>query len=89
MSTVWLQEFHMTMDTMKDALKALSEQRPVVHHVYGGVSSGLASAALGNLAWLLRTAGGYAQRALSKADVAAVFLSRKVLLDQLPLQGGF
>ena len=33
--------------------------------------------------WLLATCGGYAQRLLSKADVAAIFLSRKILLDDL------
>lgn len=33
--------------------------------------------------WLLATFGGYAQHVLSKADVAAIFLSRKILLDDL------
>ena len=32
--------------------------------------------------WLLATFGSYAQRALSKADVAVMFMSRKILLDQ-------
>ena len=35
------------------------------------------------LRWLLATCGGYAQHLLSKADVAAIFLSRKILLDDL------
>ena len=42
---------------------------------------------VGNTVWLLATAGGYASAALSKADVAAVFLSRKILLGSVPLQG--
>lgn len=38
------------------------------------------------LRWLLATFGGYAQHLLSKADVAAIFLSRKILLgDLLPV----
>ena len=35
--------------------------------------------------WLLATFGNYAQRALSKADVAVMFMSRKILLDQTGL----
>lgn len=33
------------------------------------------------LTWLASTASLYAQHAISKADVAAIFLSRKILLD--------
>ena len=36
-----------------------------------------------SLACLLRAAVGFAQRALSKADVAALFLSRKILLTEV------
>lgn len=36
---------------------------------------------LRQLGWLGRTASEYTQTAISKADVAAIFLSRKVLLD--------
>ena len=37
--------------------------------------------------WIALVAAGYAQRVLSKADVAAIFLSRKILLtpDALPV----
>ena len=36
---------------------------------------------LRQLGWLGVTASMYTQAAISKADVAAVFLSRKILLD--------
>lgn len=85
-----MQEFNATMEAMKDVMASLAQQRLLSG---GGCSagcggSGVGSALLSNMAWLLGTAGAYAQRTLSKADVAAVFLSRKILLDQLPLQGG-
>ena len=35
--------------------------------------------------WLLATAGCYAQRVLSRSDVAVMFLSRKILVDQVGL----
>ena len=35
--------------------------------------------------WLLATFGCYAQRVLSKTDVAVMFLSRKILVDQVGL----
>jgi hypothetical protein len=83
-----LQEFQATMDTMKEAMASLAAQRQLPgscarHNSAGGVSGAL----LANLAWLLGTGAAYAQRALSQADVAAVFLSRKVLLSGLPLHG--
>ena len=49
---------------------------------------GVTSALVSQLAWLLGTAAGFAQKTLSKADVAAVFLSRKILLDRVSLEGG-
>ncbi|BDA48931.1 hypothetical protein COCOBI_13-0400 [Coccomyxa sp. Obi] len=87
------QEFHATLEAMKDALAGISERG----HAAGGPGSGggsaggdgrgLSGALAGNLIWLLRTAGGYAQRSLSQADVAAVFLSRRILLDRAALRG--
>ncbi len=35
---------------------------------------------------LLRAATGYAQQALSKADVAALFISRKILLAEVEVR---
>ena len=88
-----LQEFHLTLDGVKEALAAVAAQRqpPAGSYSTGGGrllgGYGASGALLANLAWLLGTAAGYAQRALSRADVAAVLLSRKVLLDRLPMHG--
>ncbi len=85
-----MQEFHATLEAMKDALTGISERGragdPGTGSAAGG-GRGLSGALAGNLIWLLRTAGGYAQRSLSQADVAAVFLSRRILLDRAALQG--
>ncbi len=75
----------MTMETIKDAMASLARQRLL--HPGGAAAGGVGLALLSNLIWLLGTAGGYAQRTLSKADVAAVFLSRKILFDKMPIQG--
>ncbi len=91
-----MQEFHATLEAMKNALTDISEHRGQAGGNFGagfgGGSGGtggrgLSGAVAGNLIWLLRTAGGYAQRSLSQADVAAVFLSRRILLDRAALQG--
>ena len=91
-----MQEFHATLEAMKDALTDISEHRGRAGSGLGsgfcggsagGGGRGLSGALAGNLIWLLRTAGGYAQRSLSQADVAAVFLSRRILLDRAALQG--
>ncbi|CAL8463813.1 g3347 [Coccomyxa elongata] len=84
------QEFHATLEAMKDALTGISERGRAGYPgagSAGGGGRGLSGALAGNLIWLLRTAGGYAQRSLSQADVAAVFLSRRILLDHAALQG--
>ena len=81
------QEFLVTMDTMKEAMASLAAQRQLPGSCAGHSAGGISGALLANLAWLLGTGAGYAQRALSKADVAAVFLSRKILLSGLPMHG--
>ena len=43
------------------------------------------AAAFRQVQWLCATFGCYAQRALSKTDVAVMFLSRKILVDQVGL----
>lgn len=82
----------MTLDGVKEALATVAAQRQLPASYSGGGGQllggyGVSGALLANLAWLLGTAAGYAQRALSKADVAAVFLSRKIMLDRLPMHG--
>ena len=78
-----MQEFHLTLQAMKDAVEGVAQHS----YIAPAAAPGMASALAGQLAWLLGTAAGYAQKTLSKADVAAVFLSRKVLLDRVSLQG--
>ena len=78
-----MQEFHLTLQAMKDAVEGVAQHS----YIAPAAAPGVASALAGQLAWLLGTAAGYAQKTLSKADVAAVFLSRKVLLDRVSLQG--
>jgi hypothetical protein len=90
-----MQEFHTMVEAMKDTLASISERKPSTGgYIFGGGGGGdaaggrgLSGALAGNLLWLLRTAAGYARRSLSQADVAAVFLSRRILLDRSALQG--
>ena len=79
-----LQEFHLTLQAMKDAVEGVAKQPSITYTAQPGVTAVLVS----QLAWLLGTAAGFAQKMLSKADVAAVFLSRKILLDRISLKGG-
>ncbi|KAK9826174.1 hypothetical protein WJX81_003557 [Elliptochloris bilobata] len=76
------QEFRVTLDAMREVLGALAAApaKPA------GVLPGAASLG-GSAAWAVRWAGGWAQWALARADVAAVALSRRVLLDRLELHG--
>ncbi len=77
------QEFHLTLQAMKEAVEGATRQATLAPPCQPGVTSALVS----QLAWLLGTAAGLAQKTLSKADVAAVFLSRKILLDRISLEG--
>ncbi len=79
-----LQEFHLTLQAMRDAMEGAAKHPTITYTAQPGVTSALVS----QLAWLLGTAAGFAQKTLSKADVAAVFLSRKILLDRVSLEGG-
>ena len=78
------QEFHLTLEAMKDAVDGVAKHPTITYTAQPGVTSAL----VGQLTWLLGTAAGLAQKTLSKADVAAVFLSRKILLDRISLPGG-
>ena len=75
-----LQEFQATLRAMTDVLAVSGG-----HRFAGSWSHVLWR----QLRWLLATCGGYAQHLLSKADVAAIFLSRKILLDDLLPVGQF
>lgn len=55
-----------------------------ISHHSTGHSSYIASG-FRQVHWLFATFGSYAQRALSKTDVAVMFLSRKILVDQIGL----
>jgi hypothetical protein len=68
---------------MKEAVEGATRQATLAPPCQPGVKSALVS----QLAWLLGTAAGLAQKTLSKADVAAVFISRKILLDRISLGG--
>ncbi|CAL5226155.1 g8978 [Coccomyxa viridis] len=76
-------EFHLTLQAMKDAVEGAANHPSIAYTAQPGVASALVS----QLTWLLGTAAGFAQKTLSKADVAAVFLSRKILLDRVSLEG--
>ncbi len=86
-----MQEFHAILDMMNDALARISERKETPGgYIFGGGGGGNAAGGGGlssSLIWLLQTAAGYARRSLSQADVAAVFLSRRILLDRAALQG--
>ncbi|EIE18833.1 hypothetical protein COCSUDRAFT_59764 [Coccomyxa subellipsoidea C-169] len=86
-----ISEFHATLDMMNDALARISERKESPGgYIFGGGGGGNAAGGGGlssSLIWLLQTAAGYARRSLSQADVAAVFLSRRILLDRAALQG--
>lgn len=66
------------LHSLQQVLATLSQQQ-AQQLQQGGASGGAA----GHLLRLLHTAAAYAQRALSKADVAALLLSRKILLTEV------
>jgi hypothetical protein len=66
----------------QDVTEALHQLRSVLSHMAAkdGVQG---TFPFSQLHWLLATAAGYSTRVLSEADVAAVFLSRKLLLTDV------
>jgi len=78
------QEFAATLDAMREVLAALAAAPG--RAAWPGAAAG-AGAAGGGVAAAARWAGGWAAWALARADVAAVALSRRVLLDRLDLHG--
>lgn len=68
------QEFQATLLGLQGALGDLASRRNMNEYSLTGF-------AIRQLSWLGATASLYAQKALSKADVAAIIVSRKILLD--------
>lgn len=79
------QELSATLDAMREVLAALAAAPG--RAAWPGAAAG-AGAAGSSVAAAARWAGGWAAWALARADVAAVALSRRVLLDRLDLHGG-
>lgn len=70
---------------LRDALAALSAGHPAG----GGGGQKLGAAGRGTLHWLLLAAAGYGGAVLSRADVAAMFLSRRILLSDVAVSLGW
>ena len=73
------------MQDFQTALNAFGEtmSASIAHH--SQPQSSFFAAGARQVQWLFATFGGYATKALSKADVAVMFLSRKILVDQIGL----
>lgn len=73
------------MQDFQTALNAFGEtmSASIAHH--SQPHSSYFAAGARQVQWLFATFGGYATRFLSKADVAVMFLSRKILVDQIGL----
>lgn len=66
---------------LQQAVSLLAQQREQLLAERQGYSgSGGVGFGRGRLSWLLLVCAGYGQALISKADVAALFLSRKILL---------
>lgn len=73
-----MQDFQTALNTFGESMAA-----SLAHH--SQPQSSYLAAGAKQAQWLFATFGGYATRALSKADVAVMFLSRKILVDQIGL----
>ena len=73
-----MQDFHTALNAFGDTMAA-----SIAHHTQP--QSSYFAVGARQAQWLLATFGGYATKALSKADVAVMFLSRKILVDQIGL----
>ena len=68
-------------DLLADVVALLRQQQAALQAAHS--SGGGGAFPTRQMHWLLATAAGYSQAALSKADVAAIFLSRRLLADPL------
>lgn len=75
---ILVQDFHTALNAFGDTMAASLAHHSQPQSSYFAVGARQAQ-------WLLATFGGYATKALSKADVAVMFLSRKILVDQIGL----
>jgi len=73
-----LQDFQTALNAFGETMAA------TMSHCTAAQGSYLA-AGFRQVQWLFATFGCYAQRALSKTDVAVMFISRKILVDQVGL----
>lgn len=73
-----MQDFQTALNTFGESMAA-----SIAHH--SQPHSSYLAAGTRQAQWLFATFGGYATKALSKADVAVMFLSRKILVDQIGL----
>ena len=78
MSTVLAQDFQTALNAFGETMAASISHHSTARSSY--LASGFRQAQ-----WLFATFGCYAQQALSKTDVAVMFLSRKILVDQVGL----
>ena len=72
----------MTLDAMREVLAELAAAPAKQASVLPGAAS-----MCGSVAGAARWAGGWARWGLARADVAAVALSRRILLPRLQLHG--
>lgn len=73
-----MQEVIEALQQLRTVLSNMSQQQEQLYQ-----ASSLSNFPVNQLRWLLATAAGLSSNALSKADVAAVFLSRKVLISDV------
>ena len=76
------QEFRVTLDAMREVLAELAAAPARQASVLPGAAS-----VCGSAAGAARWAGGWARWGLARADVAAMALSRRILLPRLQLHG--
>lgn len=75
---VCLQDFQTALNAFGETMAA-----SIAHH--SSPQGSYLATGFRQVQWLLATFGCYAQRVLSKTDVAVMFLSRKILVDQVGL----
>ena len=75
---LWLQDFQTALNAFGETMAATMSHRTAAQGSYLGTG-------FRQVQWLLATFGSYAQAALSKTDVAVMFISRKILVDQVGL----
>lgn len=80
-----LVQFELCLQDFQTALNAFGETMAasIAHH--SSSQGSYLGTGFCQVQWLLATFGCYAQRVLSKTDVAVMFLSRKILLDPADL----